>query len=220
MIRSFPLALFLVACGPKEPDHQGFTTTHTGTGTEGHCEVLSETPLAVDEQVGDPMFFSAQDALDELTGVTNTTNVLEWPDGNSISVEVEFVYSGGAITHVERDNVGALTADELKRCFSAIEIEGDFTFVSGDGAFDEAFPGTLQAVKRRDGRFYAEIEEGSLGGTWTPDMSGITGADGALTLAWDGDITNLGSSGEITAVDASGARYPVATWAPPPTQGR
>lgn len=217
MHRFLPFAALLVACGPAEDTNGGFTTSTGATG-EGSCVEVDSRALTVDEDVGDPLFMSAQNVLDELTGVTNTTNVLTWPDELTTSLEIEFFYTDGDVRYVERDNDGVLAPEDMAWCFITIEIDGEVTFASGDGAFDETFPATLQAKGRREGLFRAEVDMGSLGGTWTPADSGID-STADLTLEWLGDITNLGSEGEIVAHDGD-TEYPVATWNPPPTQGR
>lgn len=220
MIRLVPLAVLLVACGPAEDTQSGFADIKKPSGSQpGTCDVVESVPLAVDEQVGDPMFFSAADALGELTGVTNTTNILTYPNEDTMGLEVEFVYTDGAINYVTRENNGVLTPDQISKCFDAIEIEGVFTFVSNDGVFNETFTGVLQATKRREGRFVVEHAQSAIGGTWTPETSGIDPVEHPdLTLEWDGQITNLGSEGVIRAYSGD-YELDVASWNPPPTQG-
>lgn len=220
MLRLLPLVSLLVACGGGEDTHQGFTTNTTKTGSQaGSCVVLEERALAIDEFVTEPLSMAPEDVLVELTGVSNTTNVFTWPDENTIDLEIEFTYTDGPITYVARDNEGVLSPAELEYCFTAIEFEGSLTFTTGDGAFAETAPVTLQAKARRDGVIVFTIPQGSLGGSWTPDLSGIDAAAYPnLDLLFEGDITNLGSSGTITGVSGSD-ELPVGTWSPPPTNG-
>ena len=219
MTRFLPVVALLVACGPGDDTNDGFTTTNSGGTGEGQCVEVERRTLAVDEEVGDPLFFSAENALGELTGVTNTTNVFEYPDTVTIGVEVEFTYTDGAVQYVDRDNEGVLTQDQIATCFTAIEIDGMFTFATGDGVFVESFPGTLQAKARRQGVFVVDVDQAALGGTWVPADSDLDDTLSGLTLTWDGQITNLGSEGNIYAWDGD-TRLDVATWNPPPTQGR
>lgn len=220
MTRMLPLALLLVACGPEDDGHKGFTTGGNTTETEGSCDVVEETPLAVDEAVGNPMNFAPQDALNELTGVTNTTNVYTFPDGLTVNLETGFLYDGGDCYYRIREKSGVLSQAELLACFTAIELEGQMFFQTGDGLFDETFDSVLQAEERRKAHFLTLVDPDTLTGTWTPADSGLDAAElGDFMLEFDGLIDPLGSEGTITAVSSDGSRTPVATWAPPPTQG-
>lgn len=217
MTRMLPLVALIAACGPGDDGPKGFTTTHSGT-QDGSCDVLQERAAAVDEQVVAPLGFSAQNALDEITGVTNTTNIFEYPDTTTINLEIEFVYTGGPVTYVEREVVGVLPQNELDKCVTALEIEGTFSFMTGDGSFDEEFTGVLSAIKRREGVFAVELPS-PLTGTWTPEDSDIdSGAYPGLVLELDGWIDPGGSGGEIVGVSGDD-RVPAGTWAPPVSQG-
>ena len=137
----------------------------------------------------------------------------------TIDLEIAFTYTDGALTYRERDNEGVLSPAELERCFTAIEIDGSLTFTTGDGAFAETTPVTLQAKARRDGVIYFTIAQDALAGAWTADLSGIDPVMyPSLDLTFDGNISNLGSEGTITGVSGSD-ELPVGSWSPPPTNG-
>ena len=219
MSRFLAIAVLLVACGPGDDGNDGFATTSESVSTTGSCDVVETYTVMLDETVGEPgSQFTPQNALDELTGSTNTTSVLTWPDGLTMSLEVEFFYSGGSLTWYDRETNGVLSQEEIRNCYDAVEMEGDFTFVSGDGTFDEAFSGTLNATWREDSRFLVEFGQDELGGNWTPDLSGLDAGLTGATMRFDGGIDAVGSTGEIYAIDGDTVN-PVATWSPPPTQG-
>lgn len=220
MLRLLPLVSLLVACGSGDDSNNGFTTTTTGNSTgEGTCVELERRTLAIDEFVTEPLNMAPEDALGELSGVSNTTAVFVYPDENSIGLDVAFTYTDGALSYVERDNEGVLPPDEAERCFTAIEIDGTLSFVSAGGEFNETVPVTLHAKARREGLMFFTIAESALVGTWTPALSGIDAAAFPnLQLDFEGKITNLGSEGTITGVSGS-SEAPAGSWNPPPTQG-
>lgn len=220
MTRMLPLAVLLVACGPAEDTNNGFTTGGNTTNDDGTCNVVEERQLAIDETIGNPMNFSAENMLGELTDVTNTTNVYVYPDTLSIDLYTEFLYTDGDVFYRVREKDGVLTQDELAACFTAIEVEGTIVFRTGDGAFDETFDVVFQAEERRLAHYVVDVDPASLGGTWTPEDSGLDSAElGTYTLRFSGSIGILGSEGEVFAITADGDKHAVGTWEEPPTAG-
>ena len=205
-----------VACGGASDVDETTFQLPTGTSTEGGCEVVAETPLALDEQ--SDAGFTADQVLMNLEGLN--VQVMTYPSASTIDVTFNVLYEGADVVYRERELFGAPGADVVSRCISAVEFDVAVTMASGDGAFDEAWTMSLQAITREVAVMYQDFD--AISGGWMPEMSDLDPEldPASLTYLFDTDMASDGLTGEMNAYDADGTKYDVVTWEPSMTMGR
>ena len=205
-----------VACGGASDMEEPTFQVPTVTSTEGGCEVVAETPLALDEQ--SEAGFTADQALMNFEGLN--VQIVTYPSASTIDVSFNVLYEGAEVVYRERELFGAPSADVVARCISAVEFDVAVTMVTGDGSFDESWGMTLQAITRDVAVIFQEFD--SLNGNWMPEMSDLDATldPASLTYEFDSEVATDGLLGEMNAFDADGVKYDVVTWEPSMTMGR
>jgi hypothetical protein len=184
----FGLAAFAIGCtGGGWNDGGQF-------GEEGgaRCEEASRTQLAADET--SPLGFAPQAILDLLVGPRDET--LTWASGGSTPLALEVVPDGD-YAYVEQEFVSdGSGAEPALGCPNLVVVEGELTFATEDGAFDEHLPVVVQAESAALASLYDPLEQ--LAGAFDPWDHVPAGSDYDEARAWlEVSFDAAGASGVI-----------------------
>lgn len=192
-MRWFTLAVVLVGCIGTPPNDDG------QFGEEGgaRCDVVSRTPLAVDEV--SPLGFTAQEVLDYAAGAHEQT--LSWSAiGGSTPLTLTIAQSG-AIEYLEQAVVETGNGSNAEPalapfCPNVLSVGVDIGFVTEDGAFAEQWLGALASDVVDRATFGRQLDE--LVGTFDPWDHAPVGPAYDEVIAWlDVALTPAGPSGTV-----------------------
>lgn len=231
--------LFLLLACTTPPDDTGAKQDSGGGGGSGApdymCDV-AETAVAMDEVT--PLGFSADDLALAFAGTYAAT--FTYNDGVTTGLSHTLALTDGAtfIDQTYRQDTGGLdtgpqpgapdtTGDP---CVDYLTINADFTLLTDDSAFNEAWSGLVNAYDLNSLVFGGDIDINTLGGTWTPSDFDPADYDTA-SLSINGQIIigdTISTSGTMQAqasrtndtntgsgASGSGIVGPVGAWSGP-----
>ena len=188
--------------------------------------VCVETPTSLTADEVSPGGFSANDLLTLAAGARSDT--LAWSDGTTTPLALSVTSDGEGAQWI--DSVADYTGVSIDigiLCTPRLEVPATVSFVTDNGAFDEAFDTALVGTDAASAGFTIDLVDASLAGTFDPTDWPTTEYD-TLDMALSGTFDASGDTGVIagsTILDegcdsdvcsASSESLDVATWAASP----
>ena len=210
MYRFAPLAplLCLLGCDAPEPPQAG---GQFGEETMPGCEVVSSTPVAVDEvtETG----FSAQEIIDLVIGDHDAD--LLWVDGSRTALTMS-LSDPGAASYVVYTPVSTADSEPLIFCGSTLEFAVTLSAETDDGALSSEQVYTISATMVDLVAITVELEDVDAG-AWTSSRFDRTWADlrasvdaSGISGLIEGYGETISGSGETGS--ASLSRFDIATF--------
>ncbi len=198
-----PLLGAFTACGTQANSPGG----QTGSETLG-CLPVTTRALAEDEPSA--LGFSAHEVLASLGEVRREK--LTYADGSATTLTVRFTYGDGPIEFQDREYVSNGSGADVETqvaatCNDVVSIDGQLSFETDDGAFDEAWPVSLLAETANSGSLFYDLDLQALNGTYTVtelDPNEFDTVSAYLSLKFNGSTLNGEITGQASQSHGSG----------------